>query len=111
VGSHAFVGGFTVVTKDVLPFSKTVGNPARNYGVNTVGLVRRGFDRDGVAAIRSVYRLLLQSRLNASEAIERLVAEGPLHPEVARMVDFIRTSERGVILKRRRRGEGEDPAA
>jgi len=111
VGSHAFVGGFTVVTKDVLPFSKTVGNPARNYGVNTVGLVRRGFDREGVAAIRGAYRLLLQSRLNASEAIERLVAEGPLHPEVARIVDFIRTSERGVILKRRRRAEGEDPAA
>jgi UDP-N-acetylglucosamine acyltransferase len=110
VGRHAFVGGFTVVTKDVLPFSKTVGNPARNYGVNTVGLARRGFDKDAMNAIRSLYRLLLQSRLNASEALARLEAEGPLGPEVADIVAFIRSSERGVILKRRRRGEGEDPA-
>jgi UDP-N-acetylglucosamine acyltransferase len=99
-----------MVTKDVLPFSKTVGNPARNYGVNTVGLVRRGFDRDVVTAIRGAYRCLLQSRLNASEAIARLESEGPLVPEVADLVAFIRSSERGVILKRRRRSEADEPA-
>ena len=105
VGSHAFVGGFTVATKDVLPFSKTVGNPARIYGVNSIGLTRRGFDKAAIAAIRAAYRLLLQSRLNTTEALERLEAEGPLSPDVREIVDFIRSSDRGVILKRRRRGE------
>jgi UDP-N-acetylglucosamine acyltransferase len=109
VGAYAFVGGFTVVTKDVLPFSKTVGNPARIYGVNAIGLERRGFSREAVAAIRGAYRLLLQSRLNTTLALERLEAEGPLSPDVRQIVDFIRSSERGVILKRRRRGdEGSD---
>jgi UDP-N-acetylglucosamine acyltransferase len=101
VGAYAFVGGFTVVTKDVLPFSKTVGNPARIYGVNSIGLARRGFSREAVAGIRAAYRLLLQSRLNTTLALERLEREGPVGPEVRQIVDFIRSSERGVILKRR----------
>jgi UDP-N-acetylglucosamine acyltransferase len=105
VGAHSFVGGFTVVTKDVLPFSKTVGNPARIYGVNAIGLGRRGFSPEALAAIRAAYRLLLQSRLNTTEALERLEAEGPLGPDVCQIVDFISSSDRGVILKRRRRAE------
>jgi UDP-N-acetylglucosamine acyltransferase len=105
VGAYAFVGGFSVVTKDVLPFSKTVGNPARIYGVNSIGLVRRGFSPEAVAGIRSAYRLLLQSRLNTTEALERLEAGGPLAPHQRQIVDFIRSSERGVILKRRRRSD------
>jgi UDP-N-acetylglucosamine acyltransferase len=103
VGAHAFVGGFTVVTKDVLPFSKTVGNRARIYGINTVGLARRGFTRETVAALKEAYRLLLQSRLNTTEALARLEAEGPRVPEVQTLVEFVRSSPRGVILKRRRR--------
>lgn len=105
VGAYAFVGGFTVVTKDVLPFSKTVGNPARIYGVNAIGLGRRGFSPQALGEIRTAYRLLLQSRLNTTEALERLEAGGPLGPDVRQIVDFIRSSERGVILKRRRRGD------
>ncbi len=104
VGAHAFVGGFTVVTKDVLPFSKTVGNRARIYGINTVGLGRRGFTRESVAALKEAYRILLQSRLNTTEALARLEAEGPhAAPEVRTLVEFVRSSPRGVILKRRRR--------
>ena len=101
VGAHAFVGGYTVVTKDVLPYSKTVGNRACIYGVNSVGLTRRGFTPERVAAIRRAYRVLLQSRLNTSEALARLEADGPASPEDVRaLVDFIRSSPRGVILKR-----------
>lgn len=110
VGTHAYVGGFTVVTKDVLPYSKTVGNRARIYGINVVGLTRRGFTREQRAAIRAAYRVLLQSRLNASEAVARLEAEGPRTPEVRTIVDFVRSSPRGVILKRRRaRRSAEKP--
>jgi UDP-N-acetylglucosamine acyltransferase len=109
LGAHAFVGGFTVATKDVLPFSKTVGNPARIYGINHIGLGRRGFAKEAMGEIRAVYRLLLQSRLNTTEALDRLEAEGPLGPEARRIVEFIRASKRGVILKRRRRGEDDAP--
>lgn len=115
VGTHSFVGGYTVVTKDVLPYSKTVGNRARIYGINVVGLTRRGFSREAVAAIRRAYRVLLQSRLNTSAALARLEADGPRGPEARLLIEFIRASRRGVILKRRRRAEEphepEPPAA
>jgi UDP-N-acetylglucosamine acyltransferase len=108
VGVHAFLGGYTVATKDVLPYSKTVGNRARIYGVNTIGLARRGFSPETIAAIRAAYRVLLQSRLNTSEAVARLEAGSPV-PEVAELVRFIRTAQRGVILRRAtRRHMAED---
>jgi UDP-N-acetylglucosamine acyltransferase len=100
VGVHAFLGGYTVATKDVLPYSKTVGNRARIYGVNTIGLSRRGFGPETIAAIRSAYRVLLQSRLNTSEAVARLEGEAQMSPEVAELVRFIKTAQRGVILRR-----------
>ena len=99
VGPHAFMGGYTVATKDVLPFSKTVGNRACIYGVNTLGLQRRGFSAESIAAIRQAFRVLVQSRLNTTGALERLEQEGP-GPEVRTLVEFIRTAQRGVILKR-----------
>jgi UDP-N-acetylglucosamine acyltransferase len=99
VGVHGFLGGYTVATKDVLPYSKTVGNRARIYGVNTLGLTRRGFSPEVIAAIRHAYRVLLQSRLNTTDALARLEAE-PLIPEVRVLVDFIRSARRGVVLKR-----------
>jgi UDP-N-acetylglucosamine acyltransferase len=99
VGIYGFLGGYTVATKDVLPYSKTVGNRARMYGVNTLGLQRRGFKPEVISAIRHAYRVLLQSRLNTSEAVARLEAE-PMIPEVQLLVDFIRSAKRGVVLKR-----------
>ncbi len=103
VGVHAFVGGYTVATKDVLPYSKTVGNRACIYGINGLGLTRRGFSREAIAAIRQAYRILLQSRLNTSEALARLETEGPQTPEVVALAAFIRASKRGVIVKRHSR--------
>jgi len=101
VGVHAFIGGYSVATKDVLPYSKTVGNRACIYGVNGLGLERRGFEPERVKAIRQAYRILLQSRLNTTEALARIDSEGPRTPEVRGLVEFIRSSKRGVILKRR----------
>ena len=103
VGEHAFVGGYTVATKDVLPFSKVVGNRASIYGLNGVGLSRRGFSAERLAAIRAAYRVLLRSRLNTSEAVKRLETEGPFTEDVRALIEFIRSSRRGVILKRRGR--------
>jgi UDP-N-acetylglucosamine acyltransferase len=102
VGTHAFMGGYTVATKDVLPFSKTVGNRACIFGVNTEGLRRRGFSREAIEAVQHAFHVLLLSRLNTSDALARLQADGPDTPEVRLLVGFIQTSRRGVILKRRR---------
>jgi UDP-N-acetylglucosamine acyltransferase len=107
VGVHAFLGGYTVATKDVLPYSKTVGNRACIYGVNTIGLLRRGMSEETVAAIRHAYRLLLQSRLNTSEALEKIESQ-PMTAEVRGLVEFIRGARRGVVLKRHRRPHHEE---
>ena len=99
VGLHAFIGGFSVVTKDALPFAKTVGNRARIYGLNTIGLVRRKFSPDSIAKLRRVYRHLLHS--NTSRALARIDQDPTLDcPEVKYVVQFIRSSSRGVGLRR-----------
>lgn len=101
IGSHAFIGGYSVVTKDALPFAKTVGNRARNYGLNTVGLIRRGFTADVVTRLRHAYRYLLLSKLNTTRALAQIERDPELHcSEVQYLVDFIRGSKRGVILRR-----------
>jgi UDP-N-acetylglucosamine acyltransferase len=104
VGAHAFVGGYTVARKDVLPFSKTVGNPACVYGVNVVGLERRGFSAERIARIREAFRLLLGSRLTVSNAVARLESQWPEDPDVSGLVAFVRSARQGVISKRGRRG-------
>ncbi len=101
IGSHAFIGGYSVVTKDALPFAKTVGNRARNYGLNTIGLMRRGFTADAVMRLRHAYRYLLVSRLNTTRALAEIEGDPELHcAEVQYLIDFIRQSRRGVILRR-----------
>jgi UDP-N-acetylglucosamine acyltransferase len=108
IGTYAFVGAYTVVTKDVLPFSKTVGNRARLYGVNTIGLERRGFSRERVEKIRAAFRVIQQSNLNVSQAIEKL-SERDDNDDVRTLIEFVKTSERGVVV-RRGRDESADNA-
>jgi len=102
VGRHAFIGGYSVVTKDALPFMRTVGSrPARIYGVNTIGLMRRGFTQDVVTKLKRSFRYLLQSKLNTTRALEQIEKDRSLAcAEVQYLIDFIRSSQRGVILRR-----------
>jgi UDP-N-acetylglucosamine acyltransferase len=101
VGRHAFIGGYSVVTKDALPYARTVGNRARIYGLNTIGLMRRGFAPDVVGKLKRSFRYLLQSKLNTTSALQQIERDQSLAcPEVQYLVDFIRTSTRGVILRR-----------
>lgn len=103
VGPYAFVGGYSVITKDVLPYSKTVGNRARLYGVNAIGLERRGFDRERVERLRSAFRLLQRGKLNVSQVLDKLEEDFDCEESDLRtLVDFVRSSERGVIVKRGR---------
>jgi UDP-N-acetylglucosamine acyltransferase len=102
VGRHGFIGGYSVVTKDALPFGRTIGSrPARIFGVNTIGLSRRGFTPDTIAQLRHAFRYLLQSKLNTTRALAQIEQDASLStPEVRYLVEFIRSSQRGVILRR-----------
>ena len=111
VGRHAFIGGYSVVTKDAMPFAKSVGNRARIFGLNSIGLVRRGFSPDTVRKLRQAYRYLLVSKLNTTQALAQIEQDPDLQcDEVRYLVEFIRTSRRGVTLRRgsRRADDGPD---
>jgi UDP-N-acetylglucosamine acyltransferase len=111
VGRYAFIGGYSVVTKDALPFARSVGNRARVYGLNTIGLMRRGFTEERVGQLKRAYRYLLQSKLNTTQALSQIEQDPALaSEEVAYLVAFIRTTKRGVILRRggRRSDDAQD---
>lgn len=98
IGKYAFIGGGTTVTRDVLPFSKTSAERGTHaYGLNAVGLERRGFTKERIRKIHHAYRLLLASKLNTSQALERLKAEADRGEDVEMLIQFIESSERGVI--------------
>ncbi len=98
IGAHSYIGGGTVVTKDVLPFSKCVTpRDTKAYGLNAVGLERRGFSRERIRKIHHAFRVLLSSRLNTTQALEKLKSEGDQGEDVAMLLRFIEQSERGVI--------------
>jgi UDP-N-acetylglucosamine acyltransferase len=101
VGRHAFIGGYSVVTKDALPFAKTVGNRARVYGLNSIGLVRRGFSPAVVSRLKRAFRYLLTSKLAPARALAAIDGDAALAcDDVRYLVEFIRSSARGVTLKR-----------
>ena len=102
VGRHAFIGGYSVVTKDALPFARTVGSrPARIFGTNTIGLMRRGVPPDVIDKLKGSFRYLLQSKMNTTKAMQQIKRDRSLAcPEVEYLLDFISTSQRGVILRR-----------
>ena len=97
IGAYSFLGAFSVVNQDILPYSKTTApRPLGVYGVNKLGLDRRGLSADDVTELESAFRLLTRSKLNTTQALEAIAAKGFRSPHVQALVDFIRTSERGV---------------
>lgn len=98
IGAHAFVGGSSAVRKDVPPFVKAAGDPLRLFGLNTVGLQRRGFTEQERAQLRRAYRLLFQSKRNLREALGETRLELESAPHVDTLLGFIERSERGVTL-------------
>jgi UDP-N-acetylglucosamine acyltransferase len=96
VGKHAFIGAYSVVVKDALPYARTVGNHARCYGQNSLGLRRREFSNDEIRRITRAFRLLLAAKLNTTQAVEAIKRELSGWPEIDYLVEFIESSERGV---------------
>jgi UDP-N-acetylglucosamine acyltransferase len=98
IGAHAYIGGGTIVTKDVLPFSKcSAPREVRTYGLNAVGLQRRGFSEERISRIHHAFRVLLNSKLNTAQAMEKLREESDRGEDVDMLMRFIQASERGVI--------------
>jgi UDP-N-acetylglucosamine acyltransferase len=97
IGREAYVGGYSVVVKDALPFALTVGNHATCYGLNATGMKRRGYPKSVINALHHAFRLLLSSKLNTTQALERIREEAESCAEVDLLVEFIETSRRGVI--------------
>ena len=97
VGREAYIGGYSVVVKDALPFALTVGNHAKCYGLNKVGMRRRGYSRETLDSLHHAFHLLLSAKLNTSQAIERIREEITSVPEVDELVQFVETSQRGVV--------------
>ncbi len=97
IGAYAFIGGFSKVAKDVPPYLKVDGNPARPFGLNVIGLRRQGFGKDALEALKQAYRLFYRSSYHVSQALAH-AGELPQTPEVRQFVDFIAKSERGVML-------------
>lgn len=98
IGMHSYIGGGTTVTRDVLPFSKTAAERNTHaFGLNAIGLERRGFSKERIQRIHHAYKLLLASKLNTTQALERLKSEPDRGEDVDMLIRFIESSERGVI--------------
>jgi UDP-N-acetylglucosamine acyltransferase len=98
VGKYAYIGAHTVITQDVPPFSK-VASPrdSRCYGVNTIGLERQGFSAERIESIEKAYRLLLRSKLNTSQALEKMRETLAGSEDVLSLIRFIESAENGLV--------------
>jgi UDP-N-acetylglucosamine acyltransferase len=98
IGRHAFIGPYSVIKQNILPFSLTSAKPELEvFGANSIGLARRGFEKQTIETLHTAFRLLTRSQLNTSQAVERIRAEVPACPEVEELLEFIRSSGRGVV--------------
>jgi UDP-N-acetylglucosamine acyltransferase len=98
LGRHAFIGPYSIIKQDVLPYSLTSHKPEVSvFGANSVGLERRGFAKPVIESLQTAFRLLTRSNLNTSQALERIRAEVAACAEVDELLEFIRSSERGVV--------------
>lgn len=96
IGAHSFIGGASAVPRDVPPYVLASGNTAKPYGLNLVGLKRRGFSEDTLQALKHAYRLVFRSSLRLAVALDRVEQEVPDLPEIRQFVEFIRHSARGI---------------
>lgn len=98
IGRYAYIGASTVITQDVTPFSRVVTErETTSFGVNTIGLERRGFDAERVQALKQAYRLLLRAKLNTSQAVAEMRKTLGASAEVAELIKFIESTERGIV--------------
>jgi UDP-N-acetylglucosamine acyltransferase len=97
IGQHSFIGGGYRIPKDVPPFVRAAGEPLKPLGLNSIGLRRRGFTPETMNVLKKAYRILFRSDLNTTQALDRIREEVEPIPEIRTLVEFIDSSERGII--------------
>lgn len=106
VGRHAYVGGFSVVVMDALPFAKTVGQKPAFFGTNRIGLARKGVPAETIRKIDRALRLLVRSGLNTAQALEEIRKDLAGDPEVDYLIEFVESAKRGIHKNTPRGGRG-----
>lgn len=96
VGTHAFVGGASAIKKDIAPYTRGQGNPYKTVGLNSVGLMRKGFSNETIAQIKEIYNLFYRKGLNTSQAVQLCDQRTDLSPEQKVFVEFVRGADRGL---------------
>ena len=97
IGAHAYIGGGSLVRKDIPPYTKAAREPLSYAGINTVGMRRRGFTSEKINEIQEIYRFIFLKGLNNSKAIDLVEREIPQSTERDYILDFIRNSDRGIM--------------
>jgi len=97
IGAHVMVGGGTILRQDVPPYVTVVGNPAKGFGINSEGLRRRGFSPGAIEGLQRAYRTLYRSGLPLADAQIALAEQAKATPEIASLVDFLKTAARGIV--------------
>ncbi|HYU31684.1 MAG TPA: acyl-ACP--UDP-N-acetylglucosamine O-acyltransferase [Thermoanaerobaculia bacterium] len=111
VGRHAYVGGYTVVVMDALPFAKTVGQKPAFFGINRIGLARKGVAPETIRRLDRALRLLVRSGLNTVQALQQMREELAGDPDVDYLIAFVESAKRGVHKNQGRGGRGGGAAA
>lgn len=96
IGTHSFVGGASAIKKDIAPYTRGQGNPYRTVGLNSVGLMRKGYSSETVEAIKQIYNLFYRKGLNTTQALAAADAIPDLLPEQRNFIEFVRSSDRGL---------------
>ena len=100
VGKHAYLGGTTVITQDVLPFCRVAGSrPPLLYGLNTIGLKRKGYSRERIRNLKDMFKIFFYSDLNTSQAVERIKQEFSASEDRDEIISFVDSSKRGIVKK------------
>ena len=97
IGRFAITGGCSKIVQDVPPFMIADGNPAKVRGINIVGLERNGFPAETIKTIKEAFRLIYRSKFNTRQAVEAILQELPASAEITQIIEFIQSSERGII--------------
>jgi len=98
IGAYSYIGGGTTITQDVLPYSLTSAKrEVHAFGMNSVGLQRKGFSKERLRKIHRAYRVLLNSKMNIGDSVAKLKADGDLGDDVERLIKFVEGSQRGIL--------------
>ena len=99
IGDMAIISGFSASRQDILPYTKCDGRPAVPCGLNVIAMKRRGISQEIRTATNEAFKLLISEEYNTTQAIEKIKAEIPMNEYIEKMIDFVQTSKRGVVLK------------